>query len=182
MKKFFATVMVVLFVVSAGSVFAQQSQQQEEMVVVPKSALTAEQKVMIETQNLERKIQTYGKWVGMGEEVGKAVNGALKALTTQAEDFSKTPLGHFTMFLVAWKVMGKDAVQAVVGLLLLFVGIPVWIWFFRKNCIPHRILIEKSKGVAKYEAVNTGNKDEEKWGHVVVLGLYLGISLLVLFA
>lgn len=182
MKKFFGVMVLVLFMLFAGNIFAQQRQQPEKMVMVPESALTPEQKAEIEAQNLEKKIQRYGKWVGMGEEIGKAVDGSLSAITKQAVDFSNTSLGRFTMFLVAWKVIGKDFIQFIVGLLLLAIGIPLWIWSYRKTCIPRRIVTEETaEGVKKYQIVNDENKDYEKGWHAGLFFVFVIICLMVIF-
>jgi hypothetical protein len=103
------------------------------MVLVPKSVLAPGQ---LEQIQLQDKIETYGKWVGLGKEVGIAVNDGIRAITAQADTLSHTKLGTYIMFLIGWKVMGKDLVQLLVGIPLLFFGILIWciaIFKFRKS-------------------------------------------------
>src|SRR3990167_10096299 len=78
----------------------------DEQVQVPRSSLTAQQEADLKLQEAETKIEIAGKWVGLGKEVGEAFNGALSALTNQADKASKTNIGQFAMFIVAFKVLG----------------------------------------------------------------------------
>lgn len=180
----FSAIAIVLFLlVLAPTMGLAQQTQQEETVTVPKSMLSSAQRQQVEIDSIKKRAEMYGKWVGIGREVGEAVNGALHAVTTQTAEFAKTDVGRFTMVLVTWKVMGKDFVRMAVGLLLLGIGIPVWIWSYWKTCISRRVLVKTGpdKKERQYEVVNDGDRDAEKWGHAFVLSVFLGICLLVMF-
>ncbi len=178
---------LVAFVVLAGfvqPVLAQTAPGQEEMVSVPKSQLTASQIATVEQDNLKRRIETYGKWVGLGKEVGEAVNGSLGALTKQADEFSKTGVGQFTMILIAWKVIGTDLIQFLVGVPLLLVGFVIWTYSYYKNCIPRRVLKEERDihdggKVREYEADEPDK--EEQFTHFVVLLVWVVVCTLIIF-
>jgi muconolactone delta-isomerase len=76
------------------------AQVRDSMVAVPASLLTADQKAQMEVAATQAKIQTYGKWVGLGKEVGEAVNSSLAAVTDQTARFADTKVGKVTMALV----------------------------------------------------------------------------------
>lgn len=152
MKRFaIATIfLTVAMLCAATPIMAQQSQTSDDTVVVKKSDLTPEQLAKVQQQNadasIDERIQRYGKWVGLGKEVGIAVNSSLGAITDQADHFSKTGVGKLTIALVVWKVLGDQAVHIMAGTVELLVFLPLWIWSYRKFCISHRVLVEKGPG------------------------------------
>ena len=77
--------------------------------------LGPEVKSQIQAVQIEQKIngtsETAGKWIGLGKEVGIAFNETAKSLTLTASEFAKTDLGKFTMFLIAYKIIGTDIIQ-----------------------------------------------------------------------
>ena len=59
------------------------------------------------------------------------------------------------MFLVAYKVLGKELVSAVVGTFLLLIWICFFLWYIWKNTMPRSVLKEKQKdGTVLYEVIN----------------------------
>lgn len=181
-KFFFNSILFVFLVFSANYAFAQQ-QAAEEVVTIKKSQLTPEQLNQLATENLKAKVEMYGKWVGLGKEIGSAVDGSLSALTQRADEFAKTGVGKFTLVLVAYKVVGKDIIQVLIGIPMLVVGFTIWVWAFRKNCITRSVLAKELPDKTKvYETINYGRDMEgERWGHVAVLALYLVLCLFVIF-
>jgi len=119
-------------------------------VVMKKSDLTPDQLSKIQQQkadaDIDQRISRYGKWVGLGKEIGTAVDSSLNAITNQAEHFAKTGVGQVTVGLVIWKVLGDQVVHILGGVVELLVFLPLWIWSYRKFCLPHRILTEKAQG------------------------------------
>jgi hypothetical protein len=161
------------------------AQNNEETVTVKKSQLTQEQLSNIELQATKDKVEQYGKWVGIGHELGTAVNESLSAVTANANNFAQTGVGKWTIFLVVWKVAGHDLLGFVIGFGTLVVGFIVWCYVFYKNCIPHRILIENSKTTGKkWELVNQ-NSDREiaevRWAHIGVLLIFGVICMITAF-
>ena len=137
----FALLLAVMPVESVQS----QTQQKDEIVSIRKSELTPQQAASIEQQNMQNKIETYGKWVGLGKEVGEAVNGSLSALSTQADNFAKTGVGKFTMVLVAYKVVGDDILDVLITVPLMIVMTLIFIWSYRKSCMTRSVLKSESK-------------------------------------
>jgi hypothetical protein len=113
----------------ASPVMAQDS----VMVSVPRSALTAQQLAGVEAQGIKEKAEAYGAWVGVGKEVGEAVNSSLSAISDNAAKFADTKVGKFSMFIVAWKVLGNDILGVFYALILVFIGLPVLIWSYRRH-------------------------------------------------
>lgn len=145
---------LLLLLVFSSPLLAQTTGQ-VEMVTVPKSALTADQLAQVEQRNLQDKISTYGKWVGLGKEVGEAVNSSLSALTSQADNFAKTGVGKFTLFMVAWKVLGSDIMDIVIAVPIMMLLTSLFIWSYRKSCTTRSVLVGvQADGAKSYEIVN----------------------------
>src|SRR5271157_51491 len=178
-------------VASASPAMAQQP---EEQVSVPKSMLTKDQLDAIAQQNMKDKVERYGKWVGIGHEVGQAVNESLSAITTQANNFAQTPVGKWTIVVVIYKVIGQQLTGLVIGVGTLLIGLPLWIWSYRKY-LPHRIVTERTYDNSKFfrrvvtEKFTVVNEISERdsaanWYramHFVFLILLFGLSMWVIF-
>lgn len=118
------------------------AQRDTETVTIPKSALTTTQREQINAQLLDSKIAAYGKWVGVGHEIGEAVNSSLMAVTDNASKFADTRVGKTAVYLVVWKVVGRDILGLIVAAALLLIGIPIWVWSYR-NALRNRYPLEK---------------------------------------
>ncbi len=186
-----------LFVCTPILVLAQQTPNEADAEITVKrkdlpAGLLKEIDSKQQLESLQKKIETYGKWVGMGHEVGVAVNESLGALTTQADNFSKTGVGKFTMFIVAYKVLGHDFLAFIIGIPLLVTGTCIFLWSYRRTCLPYRILtkvnVDKSK---EYTVINQENLSEKavrnhfgntRWSHILIYLLFVGFMLLVMLA
>jgi hypothetical protein len=136
----------------------------EDKVTVPRSMLTQEQVKKLDEQN------PAGKWVGLGKEVGDAVNSSLQAITTQTSNFSQTKVGKLTMFLVVWKMLGDMIVHLTVGLLMLLIFVPLWIWSYRKTCITRSIKTGKDTyEKIEYNPNKYGGDITPRVGHAIAL-------------
>ena len=195
MKRFvIGLLLAIVFLFSVAPAFAQQ--QSEEQVSVPKSLLTREQLDSIQAQNLKDKIDRYGKWVGAGHEIGVAVNDSLAAITTNANAFAQTPVGKWTVFIVIWKVIGHDLMGFILGIGTLIIGLPLWIWSYRKY-LPQTVITERTydttnrwfRRVAteKFAVINQVNDRDtaSNWYramHFVFLVVLFGLSMWVMFS
>jgi hypothetical protein len=144
-----------LLLLSALAVSVAAQQQQQETVTVPKSMLNQQQLADLEREQTKQKIQDYGEWVGVGKEIGVAVDSSLSAISNRANEFANTKVGTVTMWVVVWKVLGRDIVGYIFGFGLLGIGIPVILWSYRKRVLPSQILKkeyfdEKGKRVREY--------------------------------
>lgn len=169
--RWFAIVAAMLF---ASFAFAQetpaapQARQPQEVVVriqqdapaAPKAGPTVVQKA--------------NEWAELGTNMGSALGGAAKAILNETKDatfgkdvslvqgidnFSKTDAGRFTMLVVAWKVMGQDAVNLLHQFLGVVIGVPLvtvvtllYIWVIRRFFMPRTVVLSKSGGLFAKDA------------------------------
>lgn len=167
-----------------------QAGSNDETIVVRKSDLTKEQLAKVDAEEMQKRVDRYGKWVGIGHEVGTAVNESLVAVTANAQNFSNTTPGKVAIFLVVYKVIGRDILGVLISLVILFIGLPIWIWSYRKY-IPHSYLVKETvaeDGKHKIREYGYGYSklDEDLatgWaiGHWVVLAIYTMIALACIF-
>jgi hypothetical protein len=169
MKKILGLITIMLVVAIAPSYSQTNLNGSNEKVVIDKADLTPAQIASYEAQaqiekanaeiaKLERKLETYGKWVGVGGEIGQAVKDGLTSVVDVADKFGSTNVGRFTMIMIAWKVMGKEVVQIILGLLFFITFLTTLILIFRRIVLPRRIKIENPgffKYPKKYELVKT---------------------------
>lgn len=161
----------------------------------PEAYLTAEQLAKyqsdIKVAELEQKLLTYGNWVGVGGEVGSAVKEGLMAVVDVAGEFGDTDVGKFTLVMVAWKVMGKDVVRIILGLLFLIIITLIFIKIYNNLYQNERKIIERPglfnfTGMKKYQIIE---KDTNWDGYVavqiVMLFLYagaIGLTYAIMFS
>lgn len=140
---------------------------QEKIVSIPESQLTEQQKAALKLQQVDTTVEKAHGWVGIGKELGQAFDGALGSLTQRSNEFAVTPVGKFTMFIVAWKVMGEQAatvLNAIVhilgGFVELAVFLPVFLWSYRRSCMDRRVCISREGsflwGKRTYQVVENG--------------------------
>lgn len=190
MKKVFLLSIVAMFL-STAIVQAQQ-QGQDEKITVSTKDLTIDQlakiKAEAEIKTLKSKLDTYGSWVGVGGEIGTAVKEGLTAVVDVSEKFSKTDVGKFTLVMIAWKVMGQDAVGLIVGLLFFLTTVTLVTLFFKRITRTRKVLIKDSgwfKYPKEYKVIESDITGEAlAWTYVVyiaVLLITIGISCAIIF-
>ena len=152
--------------------------QSNDRITVKKSDLPPD---LLKKIEVESKIQTYGAWVGIGKEVGTAVNEGLSALTKNADDFAKTGVGKFTMVMIAWKVMGWHLVHVLGGTVFFIVGMLVFVWSFWLNCRTRRVRVnDKKEGEPKYQVVQPS--DDAMGFHGVFFVVVTIFTLFIIFS
>lgn len=131
-------------------------------------------------------------------EVGKAFGSAFKecwsTVATDAEKFGQSDAGKMTMILIAWKIMGDDAinlveksVQYAIGFPLLFVGTAFFITVLRRQCFPRPNLISATKVgwfTVKREYKGTLNAQWDGEAAAVVClfyAIFVGVCSLIIF-
>ena len=191
MKTLFVLLIMSLFVLQG---FAQTTgtTTKPEQIVVNVDDLTTDQLAKIKTQNelksMAEKVETYGKWVGVGNEVGVAIREGLMAVVDVSERFGETKVGEFTMMLIAWKIMGRELVAVILGILIL---IAVTILLFKgfRNLHPRKVLIKGNRLLfwqpKEYEIIPA--PDYEGIGLVKVIHILLligayGVIYAIMFA
>ena len=145
----------------------------------------------MEIAQLEKKVEQFGDWVGVGGEVGGAIKEGLEAVVDVADKFGKTDVGKFTLVLVAWKVMGKDVVKIVLGLLFFAVLVFILNRYYRRTVADRKVLIKRTslgfwqRANKEYEVVESSlDGDEKAWltaGLVVAFLLGIWITYGIMF-
>lgn len=72
-------------------------------------------------------------WGQMGANMGKAVVSAAKEVGVAANEFSQTSLGKIVVVLVAYKLVGHDALGILFGTFTLIIGNVLAVWVFVSN-------------------------------------------------
>lgn len=181
MRRYLYLLFVAIFAISGPSY--AQTKAPEEMVTVPKSSLTPAQAMDAEQASLQARITTYGKWVGLGKEVGEAVNGSLAAVTEQTAKFADTKIGKIMTIVVVWKVIGRD-ITAMVFVTCLWgvVGTILTIMLFRSG-LPRTVKeTSTSKDGVTTTTYTKQDGDEASFG-TAILGfvILLLISCIAIF-
>jgi hypothetical protein len=170
-----------------------QTAYQPEKITVNTSDLTPDQlakiKAQQELETMQQKLDTYGKWVGVGGEIGIAVREGLNSVVDVADKFGKTDVGQFTLIMIAWKVMGKDIVRIVLGFIFLVAMTWLIVKVYRTTYLPKRILVENPgfmKYPKKYEIVKPDSSwDGYNFVRVFMIFLYagtIGLTYAIMFA
>lgn len=121
------------------------SAQSDSFMVVRKDELPT---ALVKRLEMQEKLESAGKMAGVGREIGVAIREGLGALTDESNRFADTKVGVFVMWMIAFKVMGYPAIQAVVGIPLIIIGTIIFIIFFFKACVPRKVL-NKTTGTGK---------------------------------
>jgi len=96
----------------------------------------------------QKPVEVANEWVDFGKNVGTAMREGLSALTDEANKFAGTDAGRFTMVVIAWKVMGKDALSlldrftgVVIGVPLFIAWISIYLYVLRNKFMTRRVVI-----------------------------------------
>ena len=142
----------------------------------------------LKNQEIQKKVETYGSWVGVGKEVGVAVKEGLLAVVEVSDKFGKTDVGKFTMLMVAWKVIGKDIIRILLGIAFIILMTVITFRVYRNLFMTKRYLI-KSEGWFKHKEYKVVEPSD--WGEgfiglrFLLLIIYAGmlcLSYAIMFA
>lgn len=112
-----------------------------------------------ETQ-LEKRIERFGKWVGLGKEVGVAVSEGLSSLNEETNKFADTRVGKYVMFIIAFKILGYPITQLIVGFTIFMIGTIIFIVYFFREGLSKRFVNEE-KTVQGVTTKSYGIKDNK---------------------
>lgn len=156
MKKV-SLILIALFALTIGI-----SAQTEKTVTIPMSQLTQQQLNELEQTELEQKLEQYGNWIGVGGEVGTAVREGLLAVVDVADEAGNTNVGKFTMYLIVWKVVGKDLFRILLGIIFAII-ITTFIFKSARRSFNVQKIMTSNPGLFKYPKVYKIIDPIEKW-------------------
>lgn len=171
-----------LIVVFSTMVFAQEV---DDRIVVNKKDLPPD---LVEQLEGKKDFEKYAEYVGVGKEIGIAISEGLKAVVDQAEHFSGTNVGLFTMALIGWAIIGKDVVQIIIGVPIFFIGLFLIIRYYRKTFLPNKILVQREGfflwGKRTYQVADSKIRLEAFHTFVVFLCclVWVGICMAIIFS
>ncbi len=206
------TTMAIAAIITISTIANAQQAQNDDRIVVHKSDLTKDQLDKIQARDKVETVKDTAGTVkeaasavaGWGKEAGVAFNSFVGSLTDQTVKLSNTQVGRFAMFMIAWKVMAKDVMEMGNQIFGYLVGIPTFVfgsialfWSYRRQCVPRRVLIEKTKDTKKYamfmpsgQLLNPGEQADSKaeenregWAaaHAGMAVVFFGLCSLMIF-
>lgn len=185
--------MIAMFALAFSQTTYAQVTTQPEKMVVDRTYLTPDQIAKIESDariaELEKKLETYGNWVGVGGEIGTAIKESLTAVIDVADKFGKTDVGKFTLVMVAWKVMGQDVIRIILGLIFIVILTVFMFRIYKKTFTTYRVPTT-SNGLRfwlprSYETVTPPRWDGYETVKILMLFLYaggIGLTYAIMFA
>lgn len=110
-------------------------------------------------------------WAGVGKEVAEALSATAKGLSLEVNDFVKTPVGWWAMFLIIWLLLGTKLVKLVIALLLLGVAIRLWFASMKRFfwCDP------------PYNFYSSEGRGACAFGHAIGVGILFVMIMLTIF-
>lgn len=177
---------VVVLLVLLGCSAAAAQDEKPEVVTIRKDQLTKQQLQEVAVENAAQQLKTYGFAAGIGHEVGVALNEGLSAVTVQANNFAQTPVGKWTVAIIVFKVLGQQAVGFLVGMGMYLIGLPTWIWSYRKYAPAQRLVkevMDKETGTKVVERQYQWYGGDSDWriGHAVFLAAMIAASMVCFF-
>jgi hypothetical protein len=182
--KAFLTLLIAMLLTT--SVFAQDTTK----ILVPRNILTKEQ---IASTTERTTVERIGQYVGLGKEIGTAVKEGLNATVDVAERAADTKPGRFTMWMIAYKVVGHDAIRIVVGAFIWIVALSVIVTSYFRTAVARRVKVGDKWWTAEdkktpkqheleWEVINNDyTADLRKWGHVGVAMLFTIACGMIMF-
>lgn len=133
---------VFLLLVLCAVAFGQQaSSDGDKLITVPQKYVSAEG-MQHQSDGNGAVVDQIMKWKGIGQEIGIATRESLNAVVDVAEKFGTTNVGHYVMFLVAWKLVGKDMLSLIFGIPIWFFGVAIWVWLLKWFFVGKRVLVK----------------------------------------
>lgn len=90
-------------------------------------------KAVQQQSNPATTVSVVKQWADIGTAIGSGLASSAKELGIAANEFANTPVGKFTVFLIAWHFIGQKLITIIFGFLWLLTTIPAWIWMYRRT-------------------------------------------------
>ena len=136
---------------------------------ISSDGLTPSQRAEIEAQVAQTKAQNLSgnsstsaaqavtEWVEVGKGLGSGLAAGAKEMGVVVNDFAKTDVGRFTMFVIFFKVMGSTIIHLVAGFLWFAIMGGIWAYYFSKLWAPANVVIEYNTEGKKTKKTITKN-------------------------
>jgi hypothetical protein len=126
------------------------------------------------------------KWTDFGKNLSQALAASAKELGIPAETLIQTDFGQTAKNILIWKMLAKEIAGLTIGLLIMIIGLPIWVYFFRRICVIKSTSVEypnneKNKKVIRHEYFKSGEVTEARLLMTVMLILTIGCSVLIIF-
>lgn len=121
-------------------------------------------------------------WGELGSNMGKAMVGAAREVGVAANEFAATDLGKVTVAIIAYKLIGEEAMGVIVGMLVFVVGVGIALWILLTNRF-HTIQYETKPilwgMLNKRYVVSSTISDDNASAKLVGIGVTMLITLVV---
>lgn len=147
MKKYLYTLMAAVMLTGT---MAHVAYADDRVEISTKADLTDAQKAELASQaakmsaenaagttpaNTASKVEVVKQWVDIGTAIGSGLAASAKELGIAANEFAQTPVGRFTVFLIAWHFIGSTLLHVFFALLWFFVLTTIFVWIYRRAAI-----------------------------------------------
>jgi hypothetical protein len=129
-------------------------------------------------------------WGALGANMGKALVGAAREVGVASNEFASTPLGMITVAIVAYKLIGRDILGVLVGLLLMAVAwlVALYVWFSRRwnDNVKYEYTTFLGGLIRRTRVIDSGEITEGVYAFKLMIGTILivagtGVSLSLIF-
>lgn len=72
------------------------------------------------------------EWIEIGNGLGEGLAATAQKMGVVTNEFAQTSVGKMAMVLIIWNYMGDDITGWIAGLMMWFLGIPLWLYQSRK--------------------------------------------------
>jgi hypothetical protein len=110
-----------------------QAEDADKLVTVPQRYVSAEG---LQHQSTAAASQ----WVGIGKEIGQATKEGLESVVDVSNKFGATQVGHFVMFMVFWRIVGRQLLGVLLGIPIWLSGIALWFYSMRRFFWGYQVL------------------------------------------
>lgn len=128
------------------------------------------------------KVEVVKQWVDIGTAIGSGLAASAKELGIAANEFAQTPVGRFTVFLIAWHFIGSTLLHVAFSLMWFITLTTILIWLYRRNGISKTVTYyDKGAGPnGARKVVKTEPRSiSEGVGTVLVLGSAVTIIVFI---
>lgn len=123
------------------------------------------------------------QWAEIGTAIGTGLAASAKELGIAANEFAQTPVGKFTVFLIAWHFIGGTILHVFFALLWFFTTLIVFVWLYRRASIARTVTYyDKGEGpngarkVVKVEPRSVG----DNLGSIITVGAIVAVLIFVI--